>query len=150
MTKDNKKWVLKRNHSYFYQVQTQLHVTNRHYFDFVMWSKDSSIIKDRIETEETFFESINHNLQYFFTYGIMPELVGKWYTRKPVPCRFHRSCFSSFIHALLKLQKTLRNCGVTAILQVMHGTVIFCELEACPIQWFHCDCLRIRRPPKGK
>lgn len=34
--------------------------------------------------------------------------------------------------------------------QPSYGTMIGCDNSECTIQWFHCECLRIRCPPKGK
>ncbi len=34
--------------------------------------------------------------------------------------------------------------------QPSYGTMIGCDNDACTIEWFHMDCLRIRCPPKGK
>ena len=30
-----------------------------------------------------------------------------------------------------------------------YGQMILCDNDACMIQWFYCDCLRIRKVPKG-
>ena len=34
--------------------------------------------------------------------------------------------------------------------QPSHGTMILCDNNKWTIKWFHCDYLRIRKPPKGK
>ena len=39
---------------------------------------------ERILHDKSFFEEFQDNVKHFFVYGILPELVGKWYTRIPV------------------------------------------------------------------
>ncbi len=45
---DKQQWILKREHPYYYQVQTQLKVCGRKYCDFVVWTKQSLAL-ERIE-----------------------------------------------------------------------------------------------------
>lgn len=44
MVKEEGKWSLKQNHAYFYQVQLQLHVCSLNHADFVLWTKQETII----------------------------------------------------------------------------------------------------------
>ena len=39
MVNEGGKWTLKRDHTYFYQVQLQLHVCGMNYADFVVWTR---------------------------------------------------------------------------------------------------------------
>ena len=41
-------------------------------------------MSERIEADHQFFHSTLESLQHFFIYGILHEVIGKWYTRKPV------------------------------------------------------------------
>ena len=83
MCKQDGKLMLKKEHAYYYQVQMQLALCKLAYCDFVMWTnKDLAV--ERISADEHFFRSRLDNLQHFFVYGIMPEIVGKWYSRKPI------------------------------------------------------------------
>jgi len=34
--------------------------------------------------------------------------------------------------------------------QPSFGTIIGCDNTKCTVQWFHCDCLRMRCPSQGK
>ena len=149
MTKIGDQWSLKRNHSYFYQVQTQLNVCKVQYCDFVVWTEQNTVI-ERIVVDKPFFEDILEDVKHFFIYGMLPELLGKWYTRKPV-------ADSNGIVQDPKLQlddtivdtEDYERCWCYCN-QPSYGTMIECENTDCTIQWFHCDCLRIRCPPKGK
>ena len=76
-------WELLREHSYYYQVQTQQNVCNLTYGDFVVWTKNG-IAKERICLDRHFFEQLLESVDNFFIYGVLPEVIGKWYTRKIV------------------------------------------------------------------
>ena len=149
MVKEDEKWRLKRDHAYFYQVQTQLHVCKMSYCDFVVWSSKTGIIEERIGVDEDFFSSLENDVQHFFIYGILPEIIGKWYAPVanssgvvPVPKPVTDSHDSADDEDYDKLW-----CYCN---QPSYGFMISCDNDSCPIEWFHGDCLRIRRPPKGK
>ena len=76
-------WKLLRNHSYYHQVQVQLNVCNVKYGDFVVWA-ESGIAIERIMQDRDFYESGAAKVEFFKIYGVLPEIIGKWYTRKHV------------------------------------------------------------------
>jgi hypothetical protein len=61
-----------------------MYVCKLNYCDFVVWSEKEGILLERLKFDETFFEFLVDDVKYFFLYGILPEIVGKWYTRKPI------------------------------------------------------------------
>ena len=66
-----------------YQVQLQLHVCDVSYADFVVWT-ESTVAIERIDKDNEFVTNVLENVKNFFVYGVLPEIVGKWYTRGPV------------------------------------------------------------------
>ena len=66
-----------------YQVQLQMHVCRVSYVDFVVWT-ESEYAVERIVASSEFITSKMEATARFFTYGMLPEIIGKWYTRKPV------------------------------------------------------------------
>lgn len=116
MEKHNNEWTLKRNHRYYYQVQVQLHVTGHKHCGFVVWAANGGILKERILIDHNFFNSFVDDAEYFFKYGLLPELVGKWYTRKPVE---ELSLCHKRQRKMMQTQRIMTNPGVTAINQVM-------------------------------
>lgn len=74
---------LKKTHAYYYQVQAQMKLTGACYCDFVVWSPDEFVVL-RIDPSNDFIEQAFENATTFFKTGILPELVGKWYTKAPV------------------------------------------------------------------
>ena len=85
MTKldDQQTWVLKRNHAYYFQVQLQMAVCKVKYCDFVVWNEKGFIL-ERIAYDKELYETHVNSVKHLFIYGILPEIVGKFYTRKPV------------------------------------------------------------------
>lgn len=92
------------------------------------------------------------NVKHLFIYGILPEIIGKWYTRAPV-------ADSSGVVSVADLADDNINnvddnedydrlwCYCN---QPSYGFMIECECVTCSIKWFHGDCLRIKTTPKGK
>lgn len=143
-------WKLKRDHAYYYQVQAQMNVCNVNYGDFVVWTEKESAV-ERILMDREFYEDVMDDVENFFTCNILPEIIGKWYTRKhvadergvvavPRPVENDASASAEEDPAIAWCY-----CG-----EPYYGNMIMCEHPSCTIQWFHFDCLRIRRPPKTK
>ena len=156
MVNSDGKWSLKRSHSYFYQVQLQLHVcSDALYADFVAWSQ-AEVAIDRIYRDDQFFEDCLEKARNFFVYGILPEIVGKWYTRIPVaesdgtvPTPAVDISDNSNNDVDVDDDDDNGRCWCYCC-QPSFGDMIRCDNKQCSISWFHFDCLRIRTPPKGK
>lgn len=72
-----KKLHLGRKHMYFYQVQTQLGACKLHMACFVVWTADD------LYFEQNTFDKMCLKEKHIFYTAILPELVGKFYTRLP-------------------------------------------------------------------
>ena len=152
MTKENDEWTLKRHHPYFYQIQLQMQVCDVTYGDFVVWTETEYTV-ERIRRNEDFLDTNISAVKNFFMYGVLPEIIGKFYTRKPVA----NSQGTVPVHITISPAGTSQEgedddpaklwcyCNEPSF-----GEMIMCNNEKCLIRWFHFDCLRIRCPPKGK
>ena len=60
----------------------QMAVTNTKYCDFVVWSPYGIYHMKRINISRDFIEQKFLQAEKLFWLSIMPELLGKWYTRK--------------------------------------------------------------------
>lgn len=78
MEDSNGKLQLKHSHAHYYQVQTQLLVSNREFADFVVWSEHDVHI-EQIEPDVELWELLKSKSR-----AILPELVGKLNSR-PYP-----------------------------------------------------------------
>lgn len=121
--------------------------------DFVVWTK-SELACIRITKNVAFIEEKLDDAQHFFIYGILPEIIGKWYSRKPV------ATADGVVHLpKSKAQATVdRNddddddpeklwcyCSKPAF-----GEMNMCDNKKCTIRWDHYDCLCLKETPKGK
>ena len=150
MMNENGHWKLKRDHAYYYQVQMQMAVCQLKFCDFVVWSEKDYII-ERITFDVDFYASKMDKVQNFFVYGMLPEILGKWYTRKPV------ANSDNIVQVLPSNDDSAQDddqedytrlwCYCSA---PSFGRMICCDNDQCLIKWFHFDCLRIRSSPKGK
>ena len=80
------KYTLRRNHNYYYQVQQQLHTTKRQYCDFVVFARDAAgnivMVIERIVPDYAHWQTVLPKLTTFWRHCILPEILGRWYTRK--------------------------------------------------------------------
>jgi hypothetical protein len=74
---------LKKEHAYYYQCQLQMYCTRRNYCDFVSWTKEEIHI-ERIPFDELFMERTLDKAKIFHEKCVLPELLGKWFTRQEV------------------------------------------------------------------
>ena len=61
-----------------------MHICRCEYCDFMVWSEKDGTLVERVPADSDFFENFAGDLQDFFVYGTLPEIVGVWYTRQPV------------------------------------------------------------------
>ena len=71
---DNGKLQLKRNHQYFYQIQTQLYVTRLLWCDFVIWTPDE-IFVEKIHYDQKFIEEAILKAWIFYFDKFFPSIV---------------------------------------------------------------------------
>lgn len=76
--------VLKKNHAYYYQIQLQMKLYGGVYCDFVVWRKDNTI-RQRIPLDVHFITESVAKIPSFIKSCILPELVGKWFTKPTEP-----------------------------------------------------------------
>ena len=70
---------LKKEHSYFYQVQTQIFLCQAQFAHFAIWTPKGIHI-ERIEPCVEFFHGEVAKVQLFYLRVILPELIGNWYS----------------------------------------------------------------------
>ncbi|KAG8177206.1 hypothetical protein JTE90_010779 [Oedothorax gibbosus] len=76
----NGQFSLKRTHAYYYQVQAQLHIVNRQYCDFVLWT-NNTMLTERISKDDDFWRQNVPIATSFFRLVLLPELMAKYFTR---------------------------------------------------------------------
>lgn len=125
--------MLKHDHEYYYQVQTQMGVTQLQYTDFVVWREDQVVI-NRIKFDASFYSMITKQAKLFFVKCVCPELLGKWFSRNPLPGQR----VMSTVNAVCYCRRTAADDNAMA----------HCSNPSCQIQNFHLECLRLKNKPK--
>lgn len=128
---------LSRAHPFYVQCQLQIHVTKRNYCDFVVWNP-TGLHVERLMPDQQIIQETSPKAEKFFRLCILPELVGKWFTRAKV---------------LPNTSSTIEDSDDGKwcyCKESKGGTMIGCDNKHCTIKWFHTSCLQIQEPPTGK
>lgn len=75
--------MINKNHNWFYQIQGQLHITNRKQCLFAVWSGENERLKTEIiKKDDIFWEnSMKVKLDSFYMNCLLPEIVDPRFTR---------------------------------------------------------------------
>lgn len=135
---------LKHEHPYYYQCQLQMVATARSYCDFVVWSATEDPHIERIVLDRVFIEEKLVQAEKFFWLAIIPELLGKWFTRDFTKL--------PIVTAVADTEnRSEDDDGTWCYCQTAKGgSMIGCENSLCAIKWFHMSCLRMKKSPKNK
>ena len=134
-------------HLYYYQVQTQLGVCKLESAYFVVWT-EKDLHMEQIMFDCEMWQEICEKSRHIFYTAILPELVGKFYSRLPNsnPLKDGTGNVNAQpVPSVGNDELTWCFCD-----QVESGKMICCDNENCPLQWFHYLCLGINCAPKGK
>lgn len=140
---------LKRSHSYFYQTQMQMQLCQVEYCDFVVW-RAGELFHQRIELDEDFVVDAFYRAASFVKLAILPELVGKWFSKQNAmascPSQDQDSNSASPVSVLSS--NGWCYCGKDETFDNMIG----CDSKDCKIQWYHFSCLKLTEDeiPRGK
>ena len=131
---------LPKDHQYYYQVQTQLFVGGAEFADFVVCTFPNNIPTlsvERITVDKEFVDACIEQASQFFKVAILPELLGRWYSRSLVIPVKMNSGTASYDYCYCK--------------EELGGEMICCENSNCNSgQWFHLSCLKIKIAPRVK
>ena len=122
---------LKKSHSYYYQVQQQLFsVPNLQYDDFVVCAIDKAkniqLFVQRIFPDVQHWNFVLPKLETFWRICILPEILGRWYTRK---CTVPPTLPSKDAICFCRTERDEDS--------------ILCSNKDCPYQRFHPSCLSL-------
>lgn len=134
---------LKKDHQYFYQVQLQMFICNAKYCDFVVYSKKDLVIL-RILPESDFMESTISAATDFFKLAVLPELVGKYFSKT-----FKGPLTDSELDGDGGIPEATPCCGSSAA-DASPSKRVTCANEACAVKLFHLSCLKMKAVPKRK
>ncbi|XP_038563448.1 uncharacterized protein LOC119894834 [Micropterus salmoides] len=125
---------LKTDHKFMYQVQVQMHVATVSYCDFMVWTPQEFFIQ-RIQYDPVFFPNAYLKVAEFIKTGVLPELLGKWYT---APRHSHTDRATTEQPPEMGCY-----CG-----KPCDTDGIACTSGQCRRKHFHRSCLKLSRVPK--
>ena len=113
--------------------------THRLYCDFVVWA-EANLHIERIIKDELILKEIIPRAEKFFKLCVLPELLGKWFTRSH-GCQM--SCYND--------PEIEEDSGTWCYCKLPKGgDMVCCENKFCCIKWFHLECLQMVESPCGK
>ena len=131
------------------------------YCDFVVW-RPGELVVLRIFPDKGFIDSGIDKATTFYKFEVLPELIGKWYTKAPMfrsdlasataPTTSNVMEDSSMV-AAITTSNTTEDDGKEKWCYCQteeYGTMIGCDNEKCFISWYHIDCLNLQNIPSGK
>ena len=130
---------LRRDHGYYYQCQMQIFVTGRLFCDFVVWTPNEMHI-ERIALDKELFQTLLPTAKTFWKLCVLPELLGKWYTRQQCPDSQTTSLHTPTEEDSGKWCYCREDKG---------GEMIACDGKSCAVTWYHLECLQLS-VPRGK
>ncbi len=74
-------YFLEKTHDYFYKTQMQIHLSESEYCDFVIWSPKETLVL-RVLADIEFWDEAQQKALLFHQQVVMPELLGKFFTRQ--------------------------------------------------------------------
>ena len=125
---DNK---LKTSHPYYAQVQTQMNVCGVDYCDFFLYLEKECFLQ-RITRDTEIWKEYTQKAETVFRNGILPELLGKCFTRIPKILVQDNSTMEQYCY-----------CKGT-----VNGQLYPCANSDCELKYFHLECLNLKNTLK--
>ena len=122
---------LSTTHPYYAQIQTQMNVCNSKYWDFFMWTEKDYFCQ-RIMQDKNIKKTYVEKAELVFRNGVLPEIIGKCFTRVPKVTVYDNNDGSQFCY-----------CKGEVI-----GGMYPCSRAECQLKYFHLECLNITRALK--
>ncbi|KAH3822281.1 uncharacterized protein LOC127881093 [Dreissena polymorpha] len=137
----NEEGELKRSHRYYTQIQLQMYVHDVQSCDLFVYTSVDSVVAT-VSRDDDFCQKLVSKCEDFFFKFVLPELVSRRLEKTP-----SSACEVS--------SQSIKTCDNEVALWCLcqepeYGRMIKCENEDCPTQWFHYECVNIRRRPRGK
>ncbi len=146
-------------------MQAQLFCTKLSYCDFIVWTKNDLHV-ERIKPNTTFMENNLAIVKHFFEVAVLPELLGRWFSRPmesvsvnesaslPSSAESQSSPSTSsganhsevVLHTSPTEHKTDQYCYCQ---KGEHGRMVGCDNNSCIYRWFHLECLKLKNFPKS-
>lgn len=128
---------LKKKHKYYAQVQLQMYVYDAAFCDFVSWAPKFMIVT-YVQRDQEFIDAMLAMCKTFFCKHILPELLTRRLEHTSPETAVSRPNKENIakLYCLCQMPED-------------ENEYIGCDNPECAIEWFHLDCLKLKRKPKG-
>ena len=113
----------------------------------MLWTKEDIHI-ERIYPDEVLWLSCVEKTEVFFKTAILPELLGKWFSRPS------ENSVITLPGPSTSVEEAPSTGNATEVYCYCRGPerddMVACDNPSCPYMWFHFDCLKITAPPRNK
>ena len=99
---------------------------------------------ERIQLDLAFLNENLPKAKLLFENGILPEILGRWFSRPP------DAAVASTSRSTNQVSVVLEDHKYCYCQEGEHGEMVGCDNDDCSFQRFHLSCLHLTRPPKGK
>ena len=166
---------LDNSHSYYYQVQCQLGISETDKCFFIVWTPERLHIEE-IQPNESFFEANVTAANVLIQKAILPEIIGCWFTKPRQDSMDNAPSCTDNCEEISSASSTVNTSGTGNNEDPLcagntqntgsdnecatycycsgrdDGTkMICCDNANCASgQWFHYRCVNIKRAPRGK
>ncbi|XP_037505679.1 uncharacterized protein LOC119382008 [Rhipicephalus sanguineus] len=123
---------LRRQHAYYFQIQTQMAVCQVDFCYFVVWTPNVLFV-EKILKDDEFCTSMMATAKEFFVKAILPELLSHYFTRQ---LKYPDQTASEDAYCFCRGPET--------------GKMIACDSSSCQYKWFHFSCVALKKAPKSK
>ena len=117
---------------------------------------ENELYVERIKFDTSFMEENLTKVRHLFEVAVLPELLGRWFSRPPEHISMNDSvslllsqadaCASTSCTSADDVHTTDKYCYCQ---QEEHGDMVGCDNDSCPYQWFHLECLKLKTFPKS-
>lgn len=166
---------LKTSHQYYYQVNCTINNYLHHIIcchtcigpgpiemhRSVVLCTESKLHIERIYPDASFMEEKLIIVRHFFDVAVLPQLLGRWFSR-PLPdynsisqsassVSTTEACTSSMINPSIASSPIMNTSPskYCCCQQGEYGDMVGCDGSNCPFQWFHLSCLKLKTLPKS-
>ena len=120
------------------------------YIDVVIWT-EKALFSERIFPDKNFWEQNVPKAKEFFLRGILPELIGRWFSRPTPGTQRTVGPENPVSHEAGEGSSSDRPpVPICYCRGGEYGQMVGCDNDNCLYQWFHLDCLKLKSFPKSK
>ena len=107
---------------------------------------------ERIEANTQFIEENLDKAKLFFQTAVLPELLGKWFSRPASQSTSTtQQCYNSSCSSASQNAKTQKYCYCQQVESdgpISSSEMVGCDNSKCTYEWFHLKCLNLKFFPR--